>query len=103
MLGVESDTEPANEGDTRTVRAKVDTDGLDVTDVAVQVLHGAVDSAGEFVGSPAAVTLAFVGDATFEGTYTVGEAGPYGLTVRAVPAHPHLISPVELGLVAWAG
>ncbi len=103
VLGVESDTEPANEGDTRTVRAKVDTDGLDVTDVAVQVLHGAVDSAGEFVGSPAAVTLAFVGDATFEGTYTVGEAGPYGLTVRAVPAHPHLISPVELGLVAWAG
>ena len=103
VVDVESDTSPANEGDHRTVRAHVDIDGLEVTDVAVQVLHGPVDSEGEFVGSPAVVNLAFAGDGLFDGTYVVGEAGPYGLTVRAVPAHAHLVSPVELGLVAWAG
>ncbi len=29
-------------------------------------------------------------------------AGRYGFTVRIVPRHPDLVSPVELGLVAWA-
>jgi len=102
VVSVESDTIPANEGDQRQVRAHVDLDGLGVDDMAVQVLHGAVDSEGEFVGAPAVVNLSFVGDGMFEATYTVGEAGPYGLTVRAVPFHPNLISPVELGLIAWA-
>ncbi|MBK8330821.1 MAG: alpha-glucan family phosphorylase [Acidimicrobiaceae bacterium] len=103
VVEVHSDTTPANEGDLRHVQAHVQIDGLDVSDLAVQVLHGAVDSEGEFVGSPNIVNLGFVGDGVFEATYVVGEAGPYGLTVRAVPAHPHLVSPVELGLVAWAG
>ena len=38
----------------------------------------------------------------FEGKYRVGEAGPYGVSVRIVPYHSDLISPMELGLVAWA-
>ncbi len=42
------------------------------------------------------------GNGTFEGRYTVGEAGPYGVTVRAIPQHDDLISPMEMGLVAWA-
>ncbi|MEN9504779.1 MAG: hypothetical protein RI958_705, partial [Actinomycetota bacterium] len=29
--------------------------------------------------------------------------GPYGVTVRVLPAHAGLISPVELGIAAWAG
>jgi len=33
----------------------------------------------------------------------VGEAGPYGVTVRAMPANPAMISPYDLGVVAWAG
>ena len=102
VVSVDCDTVPANEGDQRSVRAHVEIDGLDVSDVTVQVLHGGVDSAGEFVGSPAVVALSFVGDGIFEGRYSVGEAGPYGLTVRAMPSHPHLSSPVELGLIAWA-
>jgi len=102
IVNVDSDTTPANEGDQRSVRALVEIDGLDVSDLAVQVLHGPVDSEGEFVGSPAVVTLTFIGDGVFEATYAVGEAGPYGLTVRAMPFHPHMASPVELGLIAWA-
>jgi len=102
VVDVESDTAPANEGDQRHVRAHVEIDGLDVADVAVQVLHGPVDSEGEFVGSPAIEDLSFVGEGVFEATYAVGEAGPYGLTVRALPSHAQLSSPVELGLIAWA-
>jgi starch phosphorylase len=103
IVDVQCDTEPAHEGDRRTVKAVVEIDGLDVTDVAVQVLHGAVDSAGEFVGTPDVVALAYVGEGVFESEYIVGDAGPYGLTVRAVPSHPHMVNPVELGLIAWAG
>jgi hypothetical protein len=38
----------------------------------------------------------------WEADYGVGEAGPYGITVRALPSHPDLISPVEMGTIAWA-
>jgi starch phosphorylase len=103
VLDVQCDTTPAHEGDLRRVQAAVEIDGLDVHDVAVQVLHGAVDSAGEFVGAPAVVALHHAGDGLFEGEYAVGDAGPYGLTVRAMPSHPHMVNPVELGLIAWAG
>ena len=41
-------------------------------------------------------------DGAFEGTYDVGEAGPYGVTARVVPHHDDLISPMDVGLVAWA-
>ncbi len=102
VVDVQCDTEPANEGDRRTVRAIVEIDGLAVEDVAVQVLHGAVDSAGEFVGTPQVVTLGNIAPGVFEAEYEVGDAGPYGLTVRAMPSHRHLVSPVELGLIAWA-
>jgi starch phosphorylase len=103
VLDVQCDTSPAHEGDLRRVQAAVEIDGLDVHDVTVQVLHGPVDSAGEFVGAPAMLALAHAGDGMFEGEYAVGDAGPYGLTVRAMPSHPHMVNPVELGLIVWAG
>ena len=36
------------------------------------------------------------------GTYTINSAGPYGVTVRVLPTHEALISPVEMGRAAWA-
>jgi len=100
--GVDIDTTAANEGDQRTVKAHVELGGLDASEVMVQALHGPIDSAGSFITSPAGITLQSVGDGLFEGNYLVGEAGPYGVTVRAVPQHADLINPMELGLVAWA-
>jgi starch phosphorylase len=102
LVDLDIDTAAAHEGDVRTVRAHVDLGGLDATEVTVQALHGPIDSAGSFVNTPARVTLSPTGDNTFEGTYAVGEAGPYGVTVRAIPRHEDLISPMEMGLVAWA-
>ena len=85
VVDVDVDTTAASEGDERTVRARVELGGLDAGEVTVQALHGPIDSAGSFIGTPAAFTLRLTGDGAFEGTYTVGEAGPYGVTVRAIP------------------
>jgi starch phosphorylase len=102
VVDVDADTTPAHEGDHREVRATVEIDGLEPSSVVVQALHGSIDREGAFVEAPAAVVLHHQGGNQWLGTYVVAEAGPYGLTVRAMPAHDSLISPVELGLAAWA-
>jgi glycogen phosphorylase len=102
VVDLDIDTAAAHEGDQRIVRARVELGGLDNNEVTVEALHGPIDSAGSFIVAPATVTLTPTGDGAFEGTYAVGEAGPYGVTVRAVPHHDDLISPMEVGLVAWA-
>lgn len=102
VVSVDTDASQAHEGDHRTVRATVQLDGLDPSWMKVQALHGAIDSEGAFVGDPAAVDLARSDDGTWHADYVVGDAGPYGITVRAMPSHPHLVTPVEMGIIAWA-
>ncbi|HAP77063.1 MAG TPA: DUF3417 domain-containing protein [Acidimicrobiaceae bacterium] len=102
VLDIEVDTSAAHEGDVRRVRAHVDVDGLQVGTLAVQALHGPIDSEGQFIGTPQVEALRHVGDDVWEADYTVGEAGPYGVTVRALPWHPHLVNQVEMGTIAWA-
>jgi starch phosphorylase len=99
---VDADSTPAHEGERRVAAAHVDIDGLAPTDVAVQLLHGSIDSTGSFIDSPAMVPMQRQDDGSYSCTYTVSAAGPYGLTVRALPTHEGLISPVELGIAAWA-
>jgi starch phosphorylase len=38
----------------------------------------------------------------YAGAFTCDRAGRYGVTVRIVPAHPDLVTPAELGRIAWA-
>ena len=102
VVDLDIDTSAAHEGDERVVRARVELGALNDGEVKVQALHGPIDSAGAFIETPATVALLPAGNGTFEGTYTVGEAGPYGVTVRVIPRNRDLISPMEMGLVAWA-
>ncbi len=102
VVEIDADTTPAHEGDHRHVRAQVHIDGLEPSSITVQALHGPIDSEGDFIGSPLIVTLASTAAGVWEADYSVGEAGPYGITVRAMPSHPELISPVEMGIIAWA-
>ncbi|MEY4338477.1 MAG: glycogen phosphorylase, partial [Actinomycetota bacterium] len=102
LVDVDTDTSPAAEGDQRHVRAHVELDGLSATSVVVQALHGPIDSQGAFIDPPLVVTLDNTAPGVWEADYNVGEAGPYGITVRAMPSHPNLVSPVEMGVVAWA-
>jgi starch phosphorylase len=106
VIDVDVDTSAAHEGDIRTVRANVELGALDPSEVTVQALHGPIDSTGAFVGAPGAFTLlpsgSSAGNGAFEGECEVGEAGPYGVTVRILPHHHDLVSPMEMGLVVWS-
>jgi starch phosphorylase len=52
------------------------------------------------------VTLEHSGDdggaARFTGSFPCSTAGRHGFTVRVLPAHADLVSPVELGRTVWA-
>ena len=102
VTSVDGDTGSAHEGDERTARAHVYLNGLQASDVNVQLLHGSIDSTGEFVGRPEAISMTPAGGDLYSCTYRVHAAGPYGFTVRVLPTHPALISAVETGKAAWA-
>lgn len=103
ITDVRTDDAPAHEGQQRHAMVRTHLDGLEAHDVRVELIHGIVDAEGTFVNHPEHVTLAYDGDGVFSGDYVVAEAGPYGVTARILPTHELLVSPVEMGLVAWAG
>ena len=69
----------------------------------MQALHGPIDSAGSFIETPATVTLRAHGHRHLRG-HIPRLAKPVRTESRCVPFHvtADLISPMELGLVAWA-
>ena len=102
ITSLDVDESTASEGEVRTATVHVELNGLAAPDVAVQLIHGGIDSAGDFVNHPARVVLSHTTDGLFTGQYEIGEAGPYGVTARVVPANTDLTTPLEMGLVAWA-
>ena len=103
---VEVDGAVADLGTERTVEAVVSLGTLQPDDVQVQLIHGP-SGQGEELSAPTVVTMTPGGavDADhlrYRGTFTCSTAGRYGVTVRIVPRHADLASPVELGRIAWA-
>ncbi len=96
----------ARAGDPLSVRVEVELGPLSPDDVAVQLVAGRADADGEITGDRTLLALQPAergAEATrFEGTLQLDVTGPFGFAVRAVPSHPHLVSPVELGLVTFA-
>jgi starch phosphorylase len=91
-------------GQERTIRVTLALGALTGDDVAVQVLHGHVGQHDE-LEAPVTTTLPRVDGATaptYEGTITGTSTGRYGFAVRAVPSHPDLPTPLDLGLATWA-
>ena len=111
---VDTEATVASLGTTRTVEAVVATGTLGPDDIEVQLVHGPVGLNDEI--EPArreVVTMQPVdrepgagdgaeGRVRYRGEFMCDTAGRYGFTVRMVPAHPDLASPLELGRVAWA-
>jgi starch phosphorylase len=93
-------------GDELGLRAVVALDGLAPGDVEVQVVHGRVspsDSLTDAVIQPLICTETHdYGRYLFEGTLKLRRTGPFGYTVRVLPAHHGLASAAELGLVTNA-
>jgi len=101
----EGSAEAQELGSTLTLRVQVSLGPLEPTDVDVQVVSGRVD---ETDGISDAVVLALKpsggpdldGRHRYEGSLELCRTGPFGYTVRVLPAHQLLASPAELGLVA---
>jgi starch phosphorylase len=93
-------------GDELQVRAVVWIDGLSPSDVEVQVVHGRVspsDTITDSVTQPLEYAESQDGGRyVFEGTVKLRRTGPFGYTVRVLPAYRGLASAAELGLVTNA-
>lgn len=99
--------EVAQVGEVLSVRAYVSLGELSPDDVTVQVAYGRVSDADDLSG----VRFAELGVAdtyeagrhAFEGQVRLEASGPFGYTVRVLPAHPLLVSLADTGLVTNAG
>ncbi|MBD8023883.1 alpha-glucan family phosphorylase [Microbacterium gallinarum] len=108
VAGVDSSGIPAQAqaGDTLEVRAEVRLDGLSPDDVAVELAYGRTDEDDALARDHSVHRLEPAGPAvdgvtTFTGALPLTVTGTFGYTVRVVPSHPQLVSPVELGLVTY--
>lgn len=97
-------------GGRHTVEAVVALGSLTGDDVEVQLVHGPVGQNDE-LSVAGTVAMEPVTDATpdadgraarYVGGFDCDQAGRYGFTVRVVPHHADLVSPTELGRIAWA-
>ncbi|MDQ3953606.1 MAG: alpha-glucan family phosphorylase [Actinomycetota bacterium] len=105
ILNVEGDATAADVGEQRSVSVTVRLGALSTDDVAVQLAHGRVGANGELV-EPELIALQ-PGDSTdgtcvYTGAFRTGEPGLYGYAVRVIPSSEDLMSPMDLGLIAWA-
>ena len=92
-------------GTERTVETIVALGDLSPNDVEVQLIHGPAGQGAE-LSETTVVPMAPAGDAEdghlrYTGRFRCERAGRYGATVRIVPAHPDLVTPLELGVIAW--
>jgi glycogen phosphorylase len=98
----------AQAGDVLEIQASVALDGLSPDDVAVEVIYGHTDDDDDLGADRRTDRLEPKGPAAsdgltlFIGRRTLAVTGSFGYTVRVVPAHPQLVSDVELGLIAFA-
>jgi starch phosphorylase len=103
---VETDASVADLGTTRTVEAVVSLGELTPDDVEVQLVHGPVGQ-GDEIERPERLAMTQLGPTDdhrrrYRGDFVCAHAGRYGFTVRVVPSHAALVTPVELGRIAWA-
>jgi starch phosphorylase len=102
---VEADDGEQSPGANLVVRASVALGGLSPDDVTVQVVYGPAGDDDE-IAAPAFADLALEVEpsggspARYVGEAELGRPGPFGYTVRALPRHPLLASPAEMGLIA---
>jgi starch phosphorylase len=92
-------------GEEITVTATIHLDGVKPEEVRVQAYYG--EAVNNVITKPVTSELAKVkkldhGNYLFEGKVPAMESGTYGLNVRVIPTHPHLIQAHELRLITWA-
>ena len=100
---VETAEEATALGAERAVTAVVALGSLGADDVEVQLVHGPVGQ-NDDIAPATSVSMVPLPDDPSRWTASFGclSAGRYGFTVRIVPSHPDLSSPIDLGRIAWA-
>ncbi|GAB3653267.1 glycosyltransferase family 1 protein [Actinocorallia lasiicapitis] len=87
-------------GSVLTVRAELDLGDLTPADVRVEVVYGHVDEHDHLTDPHAAVlTPSPATPHHFTADLPLDRPGPFGYSVRAIPTHPLLATPAELGLI----
>jgi starch phosphorylase len=102
---VDIDDAVAEIGSQRTVQAVVTLGALSPADVEVQLIHGPSGQGDELTATTVEAMEPVEGSGrqmTYRGSFPCERAGRYGVTVRVVPHHADLVSPAELGRIAWA-
>ncbi|MFE2046852.1 glycosyltransferase family 1 protein [Streptomyces sp. NPDC059477] len=99
--------ETAELGTTVSLRVRVALGDLAPEDVEVQAVSGRVDSGDRIADASTAPLKPVAGPDTegrwsYEGPLALDRTGPFGYTVRILPAHRLLASTAELGLLAVA-
>jgi glycogen phosphorylase len=105
VLDVEGEVLAASVGERRDIAATVRIGRLSTDDVLVQLAHGRVGPSGEIVDPTVVEMVASEcvdGTCRYTGSFVAGGAGLYGFAVRVLPSHSDLITPLELGRIAWA-
>ena len=105
IMALEAGDEPADLGADRSVTVTVELGALAPADIEVQLIHGRVAQHDQL--QTPAITVLTCQDpearpTTYAGTMACTTPGRYGFTVRALPSHPDLPTPVDLGIVTWA-
>jgi starch phosphorylase len=92
-------------GSVLTVRVFAALGDLTPDDVDVEIVYGRVAS-NDLLRDTTVESIPHTesyegGRHLYEASIDLDNTGPFGYTVRVLPSHPLLISPGELGLVAW--
>ena len=87
-------------GEARAIVAELDAGNLDPAELIVQCVHGPLLPDGSFDETHLTVELLQRDGCTWSGSIEPQGAGPWGVTVRALPTHPGLSSVYDTGLVA---
>ena len=88
------------------VEAAIRLGRLKPADIAVQIYHGIVDSAGNIEGGQVTrMQYQENGEVaelyTFAGEIPCRTSGRHGFALRILPAHADLVEPYEPGLILW--
>lgn len=96
---------PLTTGSKLPVKAWIHTGNLRPRDLSVSLVHGPLDSGGNFLSREATLMTHHGGNShkghLFTGTLSCGSGGRYGFSLRVLPHHSGLNHPFELGFVTW--
>jgi starch phosphorylase len=88
------------------VSAEVALGDLAPADVRVEIVHGPLGQSEEIAPGTVTPMVVFAdgvgGHRHYRGQIDLLASGHYGLTVRVVPDHADLVTPIEVGHVTWA-